>query len=245
MAESHPPTHRTCIECGAVFIWTPSKSRPPLVCGPECKKARRSRQFRTSDKNKQVRAVETRRLNLKPCQRCGTEFNRGRGARYCSPECARAAKLESANKASAAFLQRVRTSGDTCSVDGCDKPPDHARKLCAMHYYRWRTRGEVGSPDNERIVGVRNNWRDANGYIIHGESGRLEHRIVMETALGRRLEPGENVHHKNGLRHDNRTENLELWITPQPSGQRVVDLVEWVVTHYPDLVRAAQRRHDL
>lgn len=49
----------------------------------------------------------------------------------------------------------------------------------------------------------------------------------MEEILGRPLLRTENVHHKNGVRHDNRPENLELWSTHQPKGQRVEDLVEW------------------
>jgi ribosomal protein S14 len=53
------------------------------------------------------------------------------------------------------------------------------------------------------------------------------HRLVMEETLGRRLLPGENVHHKNGVRHDNRPENLELWVTFQPVGQRPEDMVAW------------------
>lgn len=66
---------------------------------------------------------------------------------------------------------------------------------------------------------------EKTGYVYLGS--RAEHRVVMEKMLGRALLPGENVHHINGVRDDNRPENLELWVTSQPSGQRPEDLVEW------------------
>jgi hypothetical protein len=70
----------------------------------------------------------------------------------------------------------------------------------------------------------------------HPRAGRspyvFEHILIAEDLLRRHLVEGESVHHINGVRDDNRPENLELWTRPQPSGIRVSDAIEWARTIY-------------
>lgn len=83
-------------------------------------------------------------------------------------------------------------------------------------------------------------WLNEDGYVRVRLRGKpaFEHRLVMEEKLGRALLPGETVHHMNGIRTDNRPENLELWVSTR-SGQRVADLIEFVVKRYRAEVEAA------
>lgn len=70
-----------------------------------------------------------------------------------------------------------------------------------------------------------------HGYVF-------EHILVMERILGRSLLVDETVHNRNGVRNDNRPENLELWIRAQPTGIRVTDAVAWaqeILSRYGDL----------
>jgi hypothetical protein len=89
---------------------------------------------------------------------------------------------------------------------------------------KYLTRGETKS------CGCFDRWKRIGhvkkyGYITF--RGHKEHRIVMEEFLGRKLLPGETVHHKNGIRNDNRIENLELKAFSHGKGQNIPDLLSW------------------
>ena len=59
-------------------------------------------------------------------------------------------------------------------------------------------------------------------------NGRIyEHQLIMSNKLKRPLQKQETIHHKNGIRSDNRIQNLELWSNHHPRGQKIEDLVKF------------------
>lgn len=128
------------------------------------------------------------------------------------------------------YREHRKVDAPRCSFEGCEGP-QVARGLCSGHYCQ-RKANKTLTP-----LRVPEEWRswskNSKGYVVRHRTvggrreGQKQHRYVMEQYLGRPLQDHENVHHINGVKDDNRIENLELWSSSQPSGQRVRDKVAW------------------
>lgn len=110
--------------------------------------------------------------------------------------------------------ENVYTSKGQTRIASLKRCFAHHRDLCKKN-------GDLGKPM------VKDRFVAADGYVLtKDEYGRRvsEHRLFMERKLGRKLRKHESVHHINGIRHDNRPANLELWVGPIRYGQRAADV---------------------
>lgn len=82
------------------------------------------------------------------------------------------------------------------------QPPNPAGAPLGDRNGAW-SGGRHLNPKGYVMVLARDHPNNVRGYV-------MEHRLVMEAVLGRLLTREEVVHHLNGVRADNRRENLEL-----------------------------------
>lgn len=114
-----------------------------------------------------------------------------------------------------------------------DEPGYKERRMHKNFIFGRKYRGKpIDTPKRVK----KGTWKTAEGYVLTFKKGHPNasskgsinvHTLVMSEYLGRPLRKNETVHHKNGIRDDNRIENLELWHRGHPAGQRVEDKIEW------------------
>lgn len=138
-----------------------------------------------------------------------------RGYYFCSFECANCEIGRVCEHCGKSFIAKILSSKKPSTSRFCSTK-------CKVDYV-----GKKGSVPHNKIIDKDFYKIDKDGYArvyVEGQGVVAEHRHVMQQSLGRLLSSTENVHHKNGIRNDNRIENLELWVRGQPAGQRYTDL---------------------
>lgn len=111
---------------------------------------------------------------------------------------------------------RVRKGVKYCSMD--------CRKL---HQYT----GRFTRPDGYVAVKI-------------GDQFQLEHRVVMEKHIGRKLQSWEHVHHINEVKDDNRIENLEVMSVSDHASRhsKGIDVTKWMNCICKQCNKVFQRR---
>lgn len=217
-----------------------TETRPCAECStPVTRQAARFRGDRAfcSDECRAQQSMKPRVRITVPCARCGEPAERtpsaaaAVGSVYCSRACKAAAQ-------EGERVERPQVPCEQCGDVMVLEPDDvsHGKRYCSRECAGIARRRKPG----ERYV-------DKQGYAhITTTDGRSvrEHVHVMEQVIGRPLVRGETPHHMNLVRDDNRPENLELWLTHQPSGARVDDLIpHWIemLDRYADRLDVSQR----
>lgn len=170
-------------------------------------------------------------LHLK-CETCGAEVVRPKGQErehtFCSRQCYwssdfRSQSISIGNRKRNPNATQTRPC-ETCGADVTRYVSSGQKRFYCSRECRWENHKHARQKRQDGYVLV---------YVGHDYPGAIksghifEHRKVMQEILGRPLLPDENVHHRNGIKDDNRPENLELWSRSQPHGQRVEDKIRW------------------
>ena len=224
---------RVCPVCETEFE---TKSSKGSYCSTKCYDRGRTR----SKYGHPISDREFSKLLIKLCAVCGEEFkSKTTSPQYCTS--CKSTYYNRLNKnqpiSNKAYADRAVTQCLVCFIDM--KNVSHRRKYCsskcALAAAHRKHRGqpisnvEFDKARKKRLDGEGHINKDGYVKVYVNNKSILEHRYVMEEFLGRKLNRRETVHHKNGIRNDNRIENLELWPTSHPPGQRLDDRVQALI----------------
>ena len=131
------------------------------------------------------------------------------------------------------LIRSTNLIDQTSQSCGCLRA-DSKRELVGDKSPSWKGGKYISTSGYVFIKAPQHKNANVNGYVT-------EHVLVMSKHVGRPMIKNEEVHHRNGIRTDNRLENLELWNKSHPAGSRVEDLVrfaEQVLKQYkPELLK--------
>ncbi len=204
---------RACLECGKEMYLSPSELSKRKYCSRECQSA----------------AIE--RGNQRACLRCGVAFQWRSGivGKYCNWKCYQASRQRSQacllcqkpllptqlRYCSHACRDKAKITLQQKPCEQCGVTMQVEAKLLASKRYC----SKACHNESKRLKGPGARIRRQDGYIqiyypTHPDASKqglvLEHRLVAQEKYGRRILRTEHVHHINGIRDDNRPENLEI-----------------------------------
>lgn len=160
--------------------------------------------------------------HIKECQRCKAEFKSHGNGRYC-PLCRPMPRSKRDRAINRVKCGKCEICGKQLLKPGARYCTKHIPQPKGENHWNWRGGLHTSGSGYKQIYVGR-----INGKTCY----KLEHHIVWETAHNMKLSEGYLVHHLNGIKDDNRPENLaamhrskhSVWTLVELAQQRIRDL---------------------